>query len=81
MEKKSYFVVTETIVNFKKKSVDSFIKGISEELDVALYVSKLSKDSLIKDGVEKSLISDFIWGWEYKSDYSIIKNEIIIKFV
>lgn len=81
MEKGFYFVVTETFVSLERKTVDTFIKGISEELNSALSVSKFCKDSLIKDGFEKSLISDFSWGWEYKSDYCIIKNEVIIKHV
>ena len=81
MERKSYFVVTETIVNFKKKSVDTFIKGISEELDSALSMSKFSKEKMIEDGFDKSLISDFAWGWTYKSNSCIIKDEIIIKFI
>ena len=81
MEKKSLYVVTETIVNFKRKSVYTFIKGISEELDDALSILSSSKETIIEDGFEKSLISDFKWGWIYKSEYSIVKDEIIIKFV
>ena len=81
MEKKSFYVVTETIVGFEKKSVDTFIKGISEELDDALSILSSSKETIIKDGFEKSLISDFKWGWVYKSEYSIVKDEILIKFV
>lgn len=81
MERKSFYVVTETIVNFKRKSVDTFIKGISEELDSALSVSKFSKEKMIKDGFDKSLISDFTWGWIYESDSCIIKDEINVKFL
>lgn len=79
MEKKSFYVVTETIVNFKKKSVDTFVKGISEELDGALSVSRYSKEKMIEQGFDKSLISDFAWGWTYESNSCIIKDEIIIK--
>lgn len=81
MERKSFYVVTETIVNFKRKSVDTFIKAISEELDSALSVSKFSKEKMIEDGFDKSLISDFAWGWAYESNSCIIKDEIIIKFL
>lgn len=81
MKRKSFYVVTETIVNFKKKSVDTFIKGISEELDGALSVSKFSKEKMIEDGFDKSLISDFACGWTYESDSCIIKDEILIKFL
>ena len=80
MEKKSLYIVTETIVNFKRKSVDTFIKGISEELDSAHSILAFSKERLIKEGFDKSLVSDFKWAWAYKSDYSIIKDQILIKF-
>ena len=81
MEKKSLYIVTETIVNFKRKSVDTFIKGISEELDSAHSILAFSKESLIKEGFDKSLVSDFKWGWAYESECCTIKNEINIKFV
>lgn len=81
MKRKSFYVVTETIVNLKRKSVDTFIKGISEELDSALSVSQFSKQTMIEDGFNKSLISDFKWGWTYESDSCIIKDEILLKFL
>ena len=82
MERKSFYVVTETIVNFKKKKVDTFIKGISEELDGAHSILAFSKDTLIRrDGFEESLVHDFKWGWAYESEYCTIKDEILIKFV
>ena len=82
MGKKSFFVVTETIVNFKRKSVDTFIKGISEELDGAHAILTFSKETLIKkDGFDESLVSDFKWGWAYESECCTIKDEILIKFV
>lgn len=81
MKRKSFYVVTETIVIFERESVDTFIRGISEELDCAHSVLEFSKRSLIKGGFDKSLISDFEWGWAYKSDYCIIKGEITIKFL
>lgn len=82
MGKKSYYVVTETIVNFKKKTVDTFVKGLSEELDGGHSILAYSKETLIKrDGFEESLIHDFIWGWAYESEFCTIKDEILIKFV
>ena len=82
MEKKSYYVVTETIVDFKKKTVDTFVKGLLEELDGAHSILAFSKETLIRrDGSEESLIHDFKWGWAYKSEYCTIKDEILIKFV
>ena len=82
MEKKSYFVVTETIVNFKRKTVDTFIQGISEELDGAHSILAYSKKKLIKkDGFDESLVRDFKWGWAYESEYCTIKDEILIKFI
>ena len=81
MEKKRFYVVTETIVGFEKKSVNTFIKGISEELDNAQSILSSSKETLIEDGFEKSLISDFNGGWVYKSDYSIIQDQILIEYV
>ena len=82
MGKKSFYVVTETIVNFKKKSVDTFVKGISEELDGAHSILAFSKETLIrKDGFDESLVHDFKWGWDYESKYCTIKDEILIKFL
>lgn len=81
MKRKSFYIVTETIVNFKRESVNTFIKGISKDFDSAHSVLELSKKSLIKGGFNKSLISDFEWGWTYKSDTCIIKDEINIKFL
>lgn len=82
MRKKSFYVVTETIVNFKKKTVDTFVRGISEELDGAHSILEFSKESLIRiNGFEESLIHDFKWGWAYESECCTIKNEILIKFV
>ena len=81
MEKKSFYVVTETIVGFERKSVNTFIKGISEELDCAQSILSYSKETLIEDGWDKSLISDFKGGWVYKSDYCIVQDQILIKFV
>lgn len=81
MERKSFYVVTETIVNLKKQSVDTFIKGISEKLGSAHSVLYLSRKSMTEQGFDESLISDFKWGWVYKSDSCIIKDEINIKFL
>ena len=67
MEKKSYYVVTETIVNFKKRTVYTFVKGISEELDGAHSILAFSKETLIRrDGFEECCT---------------IKDEILIKFI
>ena len=82
MEKKSYYVVTETIVNFKKRTVDTFVKGLSEELYGAHFILAFSKNTLIRrDGFDKSLVHDFKWGWAYESECFTIKDEILIKFV
>ena len=82
MEKKSFYVVTETIVNFKKRTVDTFIRGISEELDSAQSILAFSKESLIRiNGFDESLVSDYKWGWAYESECCTIKNEINITFV
>lgn len=81
MKKKSFYIVTETIVGFERKSVNTFIKGILEELEDAQSILSSSKETLIEDGFDKSLVSDFEKGWVYESDYGIIKDEILIKFV
>ena len=81
MKKKSFYIVTETIVGFERKSVNTFIKGISKELDCAQSILSYSKETLIEDGFDKSLISDFKGGWVYKSDYCIVQDQILIKFV
>lgn len=81
MKKKTFYVVTETIVNLDKKSVDTFVKDISEELDDALSILESSKTGLIVFGFDKSLISDFAWGWVYESEICIVKDEIYMKLV
>ena len=82
MKKKRFYVVTETVVNFKKRTVDTFVRDISKELDNAQSILASSKEALIRiNGFEKSLISDFEWGWAYESECCTIKNEINIKFV
>ena len=82
MRKKSFYVVTETIVNFKKKTVDTFVRGISEELDSAHSILAFSKETLIRiNGFDESLVSDFEWGWAYESECCTIKDEILLKFV
>lgn len=81
MKKKTFYVVTETIVNLEKKSVNTFVKCISEELDDAHSILASSKSGLIVCGFDKSLISDFPWGWAYESEICIVKDEIYMKFV
>ena len=81
MEKKKFYLVTETMVNFKRMSVDTFIKGISEELDNAHSILSISEMTIIENGFDRYLISDFESSWVYKSDCCIIKDEIIIIYV
>lgn len=79
MEKKSLYVVTETIVRLSKKEVTQFVLGTSQDFGVARLILKNSSDSLIADGLDEKLF-DFPnkWEWKYSSFDSIIKGEIII---
>ena len=81
MEKNKFYLVTETMVDLERMSVDTLIKGISEELDNAHSILSFSEMTFIEGGFDKCLISDFECSWVYKSDYCIIKDEIIIIYV
>lgn len=79
MEKKSLYVVTETIVRLSKKEVTTFVAGTSRDFGVARTILKDSSDRLIADGYDEKLF-DFPnrWEWTYSSFDSIIKSEIIV---
>ena len=79
MEKKSLYVVTETIVRLSKKDVATFVAGTSQDFGVARAILKNSSDRLITDGFdEKSFDFPNKWEWTYSSFDSIIKGEIIV---
>ena len=79
MEKKSLYVVTETIVRLSEKEVTTFVAGTSQDFGVAKAILKDSSDRLIADGFDEKLF-DFPnkWEWTYSSFDSIIRSEIIV---
>lgn len=82
MNKKKLYVVTETIVNFEKKSVDTFVIGVSEELDGAKSIMEYSLQKLLRQGCDGILLSDTsAWKWAYKSTQFLIKNEIALNYL
>ena len=79
MEKKSLYVVTETIVRLSKKEATTFVAGTSQDFGIARSILKDSSDRLIADGFDEKLF-DFQnkWEWTYSNSDSIIKGEIIV---
>lgn len=79
MEKKSLYVVTETIVRLSKKEATTFVNGTSQDFGIAKSILKDSSDRLIADGFDEKLF-DFPnkWEWTYSNSDSIIKGEIIV---
>ncbi len=79
MEKKSLYVVTETIVRLSKKEVTTFVIGTSQDFGIARAILKDSLDRLIADGFDEKLFdSPNKWEWTYSNSDSIIKGEIIV---
>lgn len=79
MEKKSLYVVTETIVRISKKEVTTFVAGASQGFGVARAILKDSSDRLKADGFnEKSFDFPNKWEWTYSNSDYIIKGEIIV---
>lgn len=76
MEEKKKYVVTETRVNTKCMYVETFIKCITEELEIAKDVLNSLREVLMKLGYDENnfFISDY--GWTYKHVCGIIKAEI-----
>lgn len=77
MEKKSLFVVTQTIVGLDTLSVDTFVLGYSEELEGAESILKYKYDKLCEMGYEQKLFKHGKWTWCYKSERVIIMAEIL----
>ena len=78
MEKKTLYVVTETIVRFDKKDVTTFVVGVSRDFGIARKILEDSLDRLVLDGFDEKLF-DYPnkWEWTYSSFDSVIKTEII----
>ena len=80
MEKKGLFIVTETFLDLKKNSVNTFVTEVSEDLDGA--------QSILRDAYEYKLTlgyreSDFImehWSWTYIQDDGLVRAEIHFRY-
>ena len=81
MEKKSIYVITETYLNSKDMSVETFVKGISEERNSAENLLKSLREVKIKLGYHESDFVIWGWGWTYKHIYGVIKAEIHLKYI
>ena len=78
MEKKSLYVVTETIVRLSKKEAATFVAGTSQDFGIARTILKDSSDRLIADGFDEKLF-DYPNKWEstYSSFDFIVRFEIL----
>ena len=76
MEKKDLFIVTETFMDLKKNSVNTFIAGVSWTLDGAKSILRAGYEYKIKLGYLKSYFEMDNWSWTYIHDYGLIRGEI-----
>ena len=77
MEKKSLYVVTETMVELSKKDVTQFVVGVDRDFGIAKKILEDSLNKLIADGFDENLL-DYPnkWEWTYRSSNFIITNKI-----
>lgn len=78
MEKKTLYVVTQTIVGLHTLSVDTFSIGHTEELYTAKKLIEEEFNKLLKLGYEQSRFEFSKRGFRYKSDYVISIVEMLI---
>lgn len=79
MEKKTFYVVTQTIVGLISNSIDTYVIGYTECKDRAESVLRNEHDYMTKLGYEMLLTTT---GWEitYKSEYVLCKYNIKIAY-
>ena len=77
MEKKSLFIVTQTIVGFVSHSIDTYVIGYSENKDVAERILRDEYVHMTKLGYNVSF-SLANWMMYYESEYVICKYQIKI---
>ena len=76
MEKKDLFVVTETFMDLKKNSVNTFVAGVSWTLDGAESILRAGYEYKLKLGYLESNFKMDNWSWTYIHDYGLIRGEI-----
>ena len=76
MQKKKMYVVSETCLNSKCMYVETFIKEITEELEIAMDVLNSLREVKIKLGYDKNNFFISNCGWAYKHVFGIIKADI-----
>ena len=77
MEKKSLFIVTQTIVGLVSHSIDTCVIGYSENKDVAERILRDEYVSMTKLGYDLSF-SPSNWTMYYESEYVKCKYQIKI---
>ena len=76
MEEKKFYVVTETRINSKCMYVETFIKCITEELEIAKDVLESLREVLMKLGYDENKFFISNYTWTYKHVCGMIKAEI-----
>ena len=77
MEKKSLFIVTQTIVGLISHSIDTYVIGYSEDKDVAERILEDEYVNMVKLGYDM-LFKRSVWQMSYKSQYVACKYQIKI---
>ena len=80
MEKKGLFIVTETFLDLKKNSVNTFVTEVSEDLDGAQSILRASYEYKLKIGYKESKFMMDNWSWTYIHDYGLIRAEIHFRY-
>ena len=80
MEKKMLFIVTETFMDLKKNSVNTFVTGASEELEGAEIILRYTYECKLKIGYQESNFKMDNWSWTYIHDYGLIRADINITY-
>ena len=78
MEKKTLYVVTQTIIVLDTLSVNTFSIGHTENLYVAKKIIENEVDELLKLGYEESSFEFNKRGFRLKSDYAVSIVEMLV---
>ena len=77
MEKKSLFIVTQTIVGLVSHSIDTYVIGYSEHKDVAERILRDEYTNMVKLGYDM-VFKHAGWEMSYESLYVKFKYQIKI---
>lgn len=77
---KGIFVVTETFLDLKKNSVNTFVTGISDDLYGAQKALRDAYEYKLKLGYKVSHFVMDHWSWTYIHDYGLVRAEIQIRY-